>query len=170
MKESQKIYIKGNKDRGDEIEAILTGLGATPVAGIDCDNDQFLYFIDHDNEICIAIIDSEVGRIIMDNYKEIELPQQPWKEWKEWKDGDILIDDYEPKRYAVFKEHGKGLAFRAYFVLLDKTAYFDTPANVRHLHLASTEEVENLPSLFRLLICGLNDAYLHFPKKGEWKA
>ena len=59
---------------------------------------------------------------------------------KPWKDGDILIDDSDPKSYAVFKKYGTGLIFRAYFVLIDKTAYFDTLANVRHYHLANEEE------------------------------
>ena len=169
MEEKKRVYIRGNKYRRDEIKDILTGLGAS-TEYVSCNNDNYIYFITHENEISIALIGSEVGRIIMDNYKEIELPQQPWKQWKEWKDGDILIDDRDPKRYAVFKEHVKGLAFRAYFVLLDKTAYFDTLANARHFHLASEEEVENLPSLFGLLIGALNDAYLHFPKKVEWKS
>ena len=166
MEEKKKVFIRGNKYRGDEIRNILTGLGAT-TEYVSCDNDDYIYFITHENEISIAVIGSEVARIIMDNYKEIELPQQPWKEWKEWKDGDILIDDYEPKRYAVFKEHGKGLAFRAYFVLLDKTAYFDTPANVRHFHLASKEEIESLPMLFCFLMGRLNEVGLCLPKKVE---
>ena len=86
---------------------------------------------------------------------------------KPWKDGDILIDNGYPKRYAVFKEHVKGLAFRAHFVLLDKTAYFDTLANARHFHLASAEEMKNLPLLFCFLMGRLNEVGLCLPKKVE---
>lgn len=133
MEEKQKVYIRGCKGRGSEVIDTLTRLGATET--IDgCNNDDRIYFINHHNKITCALIDSEVGNIIMDNYKEIELPQ------RQWEDGDILIDDSDPKSYAVFKKYGTGLIFRAYFVLIDKTAYFDTLANVRHYHLANEEE------------------------------
>lgn len=161
MEEKKKVFIRGNKYRGDEIKDILTGLGAT-TEYVSCDNDDYIYFITHENEISIALIGSEVARIIMDNYKEIELPQQPWK------DGDILVDDSEPKSYAVFKEYNKEFnAFRTYFILNNKTAYFDTPANVGHYHLASKEEIESLSMLFCFLMGRLNEIGLCLPKKVE---
>ena len=45
MKDNQKIYIRGNKERWNEIKDILTGLGATP-AECSCD-DNFIYFINN---------------------------------------------------------------------------------------------------------------------------
>lgn len=161
MKDKQKIFIIGNKYRGDEIKDILTGLGAHPVTDVSCNDDRFIYFINHENEISVALVGSEVAKIIMDNYKEIKLPQQPW--WY----GDILIDDSEPKSYAVFKEYKKYHTFGAYFILINKTAYFDTSASVETFHLASEEELKNLPRLFRLLRDALNVDDLCLPKKVE---
>ena len=159
MGKKKKVFVRGCKGRGDEIKEILTGLGATNAYEVSCEDENSVYFINRKNEISVALIDSEVGALIMDNYKEIELPQQ-------WKDGDILVDDGDPKSYAVFKEYNKEFnAFRAYFILNNKTAYFDTPANVGHYHLASAEEIKSLPLLFCFLMGKLNDAGLCLLKK-----
>lgn len=167
MEEKKKVFIRGNKYRGDEIKDILTGLGAS-TEYVSCNNDDYIYFITHENEISIALIGSEVARIIMDNYKEIELPQQ---QWEEWKDGDILIDDSDLKSYAVFKEYEKELVFRAYFILYGKIkmAYFDATASATHYHRASAEELENLPRLFSFLMGNLNEVGLCLPKKVDQK-
>lgn len=159
MEEKKKVFIRGLKGRGNEVIDILTKLGAINTVSRYNDNGDYIYFINHRNEISCALIDSEVGAIVMDNYKEIELTPLPWK------NGDILIDDSEPKSYAVFKEYKEFHAFRAYFVLNNKTAYFDTPANVGHYHLASEEEIKNLPPLFSLLMGALNEVGLCLPKE-----
>lgn len=168
MEEKKKVFIRGNKYRGDEIRDILTGLGAS-TEYVSCDNDDYIYFITHENEISIAVIGSEVARIIMDNYKEIELPQQPWKEWKEWKDGDILIDNGYPKDYAVFRKYNNDDTFEAYFILEGKMAHFDATAYVEDYHLANTKEIEGLPLLFTFLMGALNEVGLCLPKKVEQK-
>lgn len=160
MEENKKVYIRGCKDRANEIKDILTRLG-TNTAECSCNNDHFIYFINHDNEISVALVGSEVAKIIMDNYKEIKLPR------RQWKDGDILISNGEPKYYAVFKEYKEFHSFGAYFVLINKTAYFNTSASVGGYHLASEEELENLPPLFCLLMGELNEAGLCLPRKVE---
>jgi hypothetical protein len=162
MEEKKKVFIRGREGRGDEIKDILAGLGGKDI-GESCDDDECIYYISHDNQIVGSFIDSELAQVIMDNYKEIELPPFPWKE------GDILVDDSNPKSYAVFKEYGKGLAFRAYFFLCDKIVYFDTTASVTHYHLANAEELEILPRLFSFLMGNLNEVGLCFPKKVDQK-
>ena len=157
MEDKQKVYIRGCKGRGSEIKDILTGLGATET--IDgCNNDDRVYFINHHNKITCAFIDSEVGAIIMDNYKEIELPQ------RRWEDGDVLIDEWNTESYAVFKEYGNKPFFRAYFVLLGKEILFDELLDAEHYRLASAKEIKGLPILFSYLMAYLNEAGLCLPK------
>lgn len=159
MKDNQKIYIIGDKNRGNEVKDILTGLGAHALTDISCNNDRFIYFINHDNEISVALVGSEVARIIMDNYKKIELPSQ------QWKDGDVLVNNNYSSSYAVFKKYNDNGTFKTYFAFDNKTAYFDTSAQVELYHLASEEEIKNLPPLFCLLMSALNNAGLCLPKK-----
>ena len=158
MEEKKKVFIRGQKGRGDEIKGILTGLGAE-AADISCNEDDCIYFIDHENVIYVTLIDSELAQVIMDNYKEIELTPLPWK------DGDILIDDNYPKSYAVFKEYNEGHTFGAYFILINKTAFFNTSALAETFHRATTEELKTVPRLFVLLMGALNEAGLCLPKK-----
>ncbi|MFW5570189.1 MAG: hypothetical protein ACOCNZ_03000 [Prevotella sp.] len=155
MEEKQKVYIRGCKGRWNEIKDILTGLGATQ-AECSCD-DNFVYFINHHNKITCALIGSEIVNIIMDNYREIELPQQ-------WKEGDILIHDRYPYCYAVFKKYKDNDTFEAYFILDNKDAHFDATASVEHYRLANTKEIKGLPRLFSYLMAYLNDAGLCLPK------
>lgn len=150
MEEKKKIFIRGCKGRGDEVKKILTELGATPVTDIEYDNDYFVYFINHKNEISFAMVDSEVGALVMDNYKEIELPSQ------QWKDGNILINNNRPNCYAVFKKYFVNGTFDAYFTLENKTAYFDATESVEFYHLANAEEMRKAPMLFYILLNNLD--------------
>lgn len=159
MEENKKVFIKGLKGRGSEVIDKLTKLGATNTENRYNDNGDYIYFINHRNEIVCALIDSEVGAIIMDNYKEIELPKQPWK------DGDILIDDREPKSYAVFRKYNNDDTFEAYFILEGKTAHFDETAYVEDYHIASAEELKAVPRLFTFLMGALNEVGLCLPKE-----
>lgn len=51
----------------------------------------------HEGSISLVLLDSEFGKIIMDNYREFKLPEQ-------WKDGDILINK-DGTDYKVFWEY-----------------------------------------------------------------
>ena len=66
--------------------------------------------------ISATLIDSEVGQIIIDNYKEIKLSQQ------QWKNGDILINNNND--YALFKKYKDNDYFEAYFLLDKKQIIF----------------------------------------------
>lgn len=164
MEEKKKVFIRSCIGRGSEVINTLKGLGATKIIEISGEAKDTIYFIDHDNHITCALVDSELGAIIMDNYKEIKLPQR-----QEWKEGDILIDDSDPKSYAVFKEYNKDHTFGAYFILINKTAYFNTSALAETFHRATTEELKTVPRLFVLLMGALNEAGLCLPKEVERK-
>ena len=145
MEEKQKVYVRGRKGREKEVVDILTGLGANAPKYEYGNSDDYLYFINHNNEIGVALIGSEVGAIIMDNYKEIELPQ------RQWNDGDILICNRYPNCYAVFKKYIDNNTFEAYFILDNKDAHFDATASVEHYRLANTKEIKGLPRLFSIV-------------------
>lgn len=163
MEAKKKIYIKGRKGRGSEIKSILQGLGATDESMIRCENEDTVYFIDPNNKINWAFIDSLVGIIIMDNYKEIKLPLFPWR------DGDILIDDKHPNCCVMFKKYNDHKTFEAYFILYNKAAYFDVLAHVEDYHRANKEEIENFPPLFRYMMGKLNEFGLYLSKKVDQK-
>lgn len=97
MKEEWKVYIKGVPNRGDEIIKILTNLGANNDYNYDgYASNYFIYFINHEGNISSAPINSEPAKIIMDNYREIKLPEK-------WKDGDLLVCHMlSGNRYAVY--------------------------------------------------------------------
>lgn len=157
MEEKKKVFIRGCKGRGSEVIDILTKLGATET--IDgCNNDDCIYFINHHNTITCALIDSEVGNIIMDNYKEIELSQ------RQWHDGDILVCKRYPNCYAVFKKYDVNDTFDAYFIYDNKNTYLDATAFAEAYRLASAKDIEGLPRLFSYLMAYLNDAGLCLPK------
>ena len=98
MEEKKKVWIRGRKGRGSEIKGILEGLGAK-AAEVICEDGDCIYFINHDNEIdCVPGFSTELAQIIMDNYREVELPAEPWK------DGDILVrTDRNGKEFVVFE-------------------------------------------------------------------
>lgn len=95
---------------------------------------------------------------IMDNYKEIELPQ------RQWHDGDILVCKRYPNCYAVFKKYDVNDTFDAYFIYDNKNTYLDATAFAEAYRLASAKDIEGLPRLFSYLMAYLNDAGLCLPK------
>ena len=158
MEEKKKVFIIGCKGRGSEVIDILKGLGAKNKMEISGENKDNIYFINHDNNITCALADSEIGAIVMDNYRDIELPRQKWIE------DDILTLDNHKGCYAAFKKYNDDGTFEAYFVLDHKTVYFDATVSVESFHLASIEELEDIPRLFFFLMCNLNEVVLCLPK------
>lgn len=78
MKEEQKIYIKGNLERGSEVIKILTDLGGHNSHSMDGKNTNAYYFI-NPNRIIVNTYSSgsEVFSYVKEFYKEIKLPR--WK-------------------------------------------------------------------------------------------
>lgn len=147
MEEKKKVYIRGCEGHGQEVKDILAGLGATYADEFDYDNDEYIYFINHRNEIICAIVGSEIAFIIMDNYKEIVLPR------RQWKNGDILVHERWPYRYAVFKKYKDNDTFEAYLIhLKNLMVCIDTLESVECYHLASAEEIRKVSkSLYAFL-------------------
>lgn len=110
MKEKWKVFIRGNKDRGEEVIKVLTDLGGRGDA-LNGLNKDCIYFIDHDGVIDFAYLVSETAQIIMDNYTELHLPEK-------WKDGDILFSE-EHKEFAVFADEWESspAKFLSYFAI-----------------------------------------------------
>ena len=136
MEEKKKVWIRGRKGCGKEIVKILEELGATNVGKIGCENEDAIYFIDHENRISCRLRGSEIEHIIMDNYKEIKLPEQ------EWKDGDVLICNKWPGQCAVFKKYREDGVFETYLTFDDDGISFNATAPVEIYHLASGKELE----------------------------
>lgn len=110
MREDLKVYIKGVRGRGEEVIKILTDLGGKESNSyLTGANKRGIYYIQHNLMISFAAMNTEMSKIIMDNYKEIKLPEQ-------WKNGDILYSDTD-KEFAVFKDKWKldSDKFLAYF-------------------------------------------------------
>lgn len=98
MKEEWKVYIKGVQGRGEEVKQALINLGGYVVRNYNYTVSYCLYYINHNGEIRCAEKTTEIGKIIMDNYKEINLPEK-------WKDGDLLVCHMlSGNRYAVYSD------------------------------------------------------------------
>ena len=142
MEENKKIFIRGCKGREKEVVDILVGLGANVPKYEYGVSDDYLYFINHNNEIGVALISSEVGAIIMDNYKEIELSPMPWKE------GDILAHDLNSGSccggaYAVFKKFTEDDTFESYVFVNDDDVSLGISCLTDAYHLANEAEKED---------------------------
>ncbi len=151
MEENKKVFIRGRKGRGDEIKDILTGLGAEDI-GEGCDDDECVYYISHDNQIVGSFIDTELAQVIMDNYKEIELPRK-------WKDGDILIFDFTDScTYAVFKKYAEDDTFESYILVNDDDVRLGISCPTGAYRLANEEEKEDFRRRYNYLLFHLKAA------------
>ena len=121
----------------------MTGLGAGDAAEVICEDGDCIYFINHDNEIdCVPGFSTELAQIIMDNYREVELPAE------QWKDGDVLICDKWPGQCAVFKKYREDGVFETYLTFDDGGISFNATAPVELYHLASGKELEDAAKMF----------------------
>ena len=142
MEEKKKVWIRGRKGCGKEIVKVLEGLGAK-AAGIICEDGDCIYFINHNNEIdCVPGFSTELAQIIMDNYREVELPAE------QWKDGDVLICDKWPGQCAVFKKYREDDVFEAYLIIDEGGISFNATAPVELYHLARGKEFEVAAKMF----------------------
>lgn len=77
MKEEQKVYIKGNPNRGAEVIKLLEDLGGYNSYSLDGHNSNNYYFIAPDGIINNINVSSLVFSFVKAFYKEIKL--QEWK-------------------------------------------------------------------------------------------
>lgn len=100
MKDEQKVWIRGIEGRGSEVRKMLVDLGATTqLEPKNFELSNYIYYISHRGDISYVTVEGEWGQIIMDNYRELHLPEQ-------WNDGDLLVhtDDDGSIEYVVYKE------------------------------------------------------------------
>lgn len=74
MKEEWKVYIKGVRGRGNEVIKVLEDIGDINSCRYTGEKDDGLYYIDHEGKIDYEYLEDEIAKIIMDNYREIKLP------------------------------------------------------------------------------------------------
>ncbi|MFW5563442.1 MAG: hypothetical protein ACOCNX_00945 [Prevotella sp.] len=166
MEENKKVFIRGRKGREQEVIDILTELGANAPKYELADSNDYIYFINHGNEISAKLIDSEVGRIVMDNYKEIELPQRPWK------DGDILAFDFDSGSYcsgvyAVFKNYTGNDTFESYILVNDDDVRLGISCPTGAYRLANEVEKEDFRRRYSFVMSDLKAASAVLNKDAE---
>ena len=177
MKEEWKVYIKGVPNRGNEVIKKLEKQG-----GINCQLDgedsKYLYYITHKGSISLALIDSEFGRIIMDNYKEIKVSDR-------WKTGDILVSDKDSNKFYIFDRHANDGGIFVYFEII-KSSTDNVPLKLNYIshighyipcHKANDKELKTFYSLLSAYNIAwdaynkhlLDDNYTYFyPKNGHY--
>lgn len=146
MTDEQRVFVRGVKGRGDEVLKMLENRGGENYY-LDGADPEYLYFINHKGSISLTLLDSEFGKIIMDNYREIKLSEQ-------WKDGDILINKNADYKFCVFDDYlsktgsGNDLFFFHCEVARHKGEKYLNSNNRRYFHdvndyrMATTQEVE----------------------------
>ena len=101
MEDKQKVYIKGDSNRGAEVIKTLTDLGAINLNNLDGKGEYAYYYISPLGFIIgIESYEENMMSILKEFYKEIKLP-----EIKKWKDGTLLVKCYgSEKEYAVYSD------------------------------------------------------------------
>ena len=77
MKDSQKIYLRGNSERGDEVIRILKKLGGGNIKHYYGNNNFGYYYINPYGKINFASKKESIYPFLREFYKEISLPR--WK-------------------------------------------------------------------------------------------
>lgn len=136
MKEEWKVFIRGNKDRGEEVIKALTDLGGKG-DGLNGLNKDCIYFIDHDGIMDFAYLVSETAQIIMDNYTELHLPEK-------WKDGDVLVDRHDSQIMALYEFVSDQDAdlFNAHILLNGDMIVLHSLEVRKRFRLATDQEIE----------------------------
>lgn len=102
MKENQKVYIRGIKNRGDEIIETLKKLGGINRKSLGGD-DKYAYYYINPKGVIDYVYEHEYSPdylLVKEFYKKIELSER-----KNWKDGDLLVRSYEGKKeYIVYSD------------------------------------------------------------------
>lgn len=74
IKKEWRKYVRGNSRDPKRVIKSLMNLGAE-YDGFNGSDEDSIYFIDHDGVIRSEVVESEMARIIMDNYQEILIPE-----------------------------------------------------------------------------------------------
>lgn len=118
MRDSQKVYIKGDSSRGDEVIKTLIGLGGINLNNLDGKGEDTYYYISPSGIIIgVASYEKNMMSILKEFYKEIQLPR--WKpKYKEryyrinWKGVVIETTWYDTQDERICYEFGN--CFKTY--------------------------------------------------------
>lgn len=156
MKEEWKVFIRGVEGRGKEVIKMLENLGGK-IEGdghikdnkyLIADNEYIIFTIDHNGYISGVNIQSEMAKIIMDNYREIILPGP-------WEDGDILINK-DRTEYTIFRKYSHNSMFYNYdfLISIDKENHIwyrisgeEKLYKIENFRLATSEEIKQFYNL-----------------------
>lgn len=154
MKKEWKVFIRGVEGRGKEVIKMLEDLGGKMEGDgrikdnkyLIADNEYIIFTIDHNGYISGVNIQSEMAKIIMDNYREIILSGP-------WEDGDILIKKGRTE-YTIFRKYSSNTMFCSYNFTISKNEHiWFSIAGEEHLYktedfrLATSEEIKQFHDL-----------------------
>ena len=69
-----RVWIRGNKERGEEVIRALTDLGAKNINKRSGEFEDAIYSVDKHNKIVCLSTDSDIASLVVNFYKEIKLP------------------------------------------------------------------------------------------------
>ena len=105
--EKMRVWIRGNKDRGEEVIKALTDLGAKNNFKHHGWNEYAIFFIDKNNEVDSTLKESTLAAFIANFYKEIILHWKPkdkelvWA-WDDWCFFERYLIFYDAKNCCAF--------------------------------------------------------------------
>lgn len=138
MKNKQKVWIRGVEGRGDEVLNALKAVGGKLTHGsrLSGEDDTCIYSITHKGFLCAIPAEHEVGKIVMDCYREIKLSDQ-------WKDGTVLFCPFRCT-FAVCaeKEDAQWGDVLTHFVLSESAIYYDCCIRKRDYRIANKKELK----------------------------
>lgn len=149
MKDSQKVYIRGVENRGNEVIETLKKLGGINRQSLGGGNKHVYYYINPKGAIDYGYVDecSPEHLLVKEFYKEITLPER-----KNWKDGDLLVRSYEGKKeYIVYsdkKSEIDGYIVLSYVYADDNVCYANAAlVNTSDFKPASKDDTEEFQKL-----------------------
>lgn len=96
--ENMRVWIRGNKERGEEVIKALADLGAKDMKWPDGKDPNVLYYIDTDRIISSTKDSHLLAYFLMNNFKEIKLPYKPKDKELVW----AWDNDYPFSRHLSF--------------------------------------------------------------------
>lgn len=135
MKNKQKVWIRGVEGRGDEVLNALKAVGGKLTHGsrLSGEDDTCIYSITHKGFLCAIPAEHEVGKIVMDCYREIKLSER-------WKDGTVLFSPLH-RTFAVYTEEDNPLSYvPTRFVLSDNEIEYNCGIRKRDYRIANKKE------------------------------
>lgn len=129
MKEQQKIYIRGSKDRPNDVRKILEQHGGKVDKVTNFTSSDCIYFINHDGNIDCAFVDSELYKIITEYYQEFKLTNSS----KSWKAGDILVNDEDSNKFYIFDRYANDESIFVYLEI-NKSPTEDKASRINEIY------------------------------------